>query len=193
MKFERIAKAQFIKDFLSAWDDGNLRKVLPEYDEFYRGVYGGTVEECIKKFASDIYDKLKLPKRATVGSAGYDFSFPTRIKAKQGLQFTLPTGIAWKAGDVNERLVLSIYPRSSFGIRYRFREPNLVSIIDSDYYGCAKNGGHIHMHLANEGDNGELLVQPFIAYAQGVITNYYITEDDDTTATRVGGVGSTGV
>lgn len=46
--------------------------------------------------ASDIWDKLKLPRRATKGSAGYDFYAPYDITLSPGQSAKVPTGIRAK-------------------------------------------------------------------------------------------------
>ena len=40
-----------------------------------------------------IYDSIRLPSRATSGSAGYDFYTPVDISLKPKENFLLPTGI----------------------------------------------------------------------------------------------------
>ena len=69
------------------------------------------------------------------------------------------------------------------------RLDNTVGIIDSDYY-YAENQGHIFIKITNCG-NSELTVEKGKAFAQGVFTEYGITEDDDCVGVRVGGFGST--
>ena len=51
-KFHKVSKEQFIIDFKDSF---------PKYDE---------------AAINDIYASIKLPKRATIGSAGYDFYTP---------------------------------------------------------------------------------------------------------------------
>ena len=46
-------------------------------------------EEVIKA----IYDQIKLPKRATSGSAGYDFFAPVDFTLNPGETIKIPTGI----------------------------------------------------------------------------------------------------
>lgn len=186
MKFEKISRDQFVKDFIDAYINGNLDKAI-------NGIpysAGETMEIRLKAFANIVWESIELPKRATIGSAGYDFTFPLELSIPHDLTIRIPTGIAWNTRGDN-KYVLCIYPRSSFGIKYSLREPNLISIIDSDYYGCKQNGGHIRIHLNNEGNIPQCIIKPYVAYAQGIIFPYVITEDDDTTAVRVGGIGST--
>ena len=79
----------------------------------------------------EIYQNIQLPKRATKGSAGYDFHLPFAINLKKGDTIIIPTGIRCK---MNQDLVLQIYPRSSLGFKYQLTLDNTVGIIDSDYY-----------------------------------------------------------
>ena len=41
----------------------------------------------------EVYESIKLPKRATKGSAGYDFYLPFDIVLKPGETVKIPTGI----------------------------------------------------------------------------------------------------
>ena len=44
----------------------------------------------------EIYNTIKLPKRATTGSAGYDFYTPLKFKLAPGETIKIPTGIRVK-------------------------------------------------------------------------------------------------
>ena len=57
----------------------------------------------------EIYEELPLPKRATKGSAGYDFFAPFDITLAPGQTIKIPTGIRAKMED---NWVLKLYPRS---------------------------------------------------------------------------------
>lgn len=142
--------------------------------------------EYLKSSSEDSYDKITLPKRATSGSAGYDFFAPKEylIKAKETV--LIPTGIRVK---IDEGWVLKIYPRSSLGFKFRLTLNNTVGIIDSDYY-YSENEGHIFIKLTNCGDN-DLFIEQGKAFAQGVFVEYGITYDDDVQSLRNGGIGST--
>ena len=54
-KFEKVSYEQFLKDMMDTF-------TLPD-----------NIKE---KYVKDMYDNIKLPKRATAGSAGYDFFSP---------------------------------------------------------------------------------------------------------------------
>lgn len=145
-----------------------------------------SLTEFAKSSKERLYNDIILPKRATSGSAGYDFFAPEDFTLKPNETIKIPTGIRVK---IDEGWVLNIYPRSSLGFKYRLRLDNTVGIIDSDYY-FADNEGHIFIKITNCGDK-ELFVEKNKAFAQGVFTPYGITVDDDATDTRTGGFGST--
>ena len=48
---------------------------------------------------SNIYEEIKLPVRATTGSAGYDFYTPFTFHLKPGETIKIPTGIRVKMED----------------------------------------------------------------------------------------------
>ena len=68
-KFEKVSKKQFVQDWLDTFTTA-------------------TQAEAIQ-----IYDQLQLPKRATIGSAGYDFFAPQSFILKPGESIKIPTGI----------------------------------------------------------------------------------------------------
>lgn len=134
------------------------------------------------------YNNIKLPKRATINSAGYDFYLPFDVTLKPGQTITIPTGIRCQ---MNEEFVLQIFPRSSLGFKYRLQLDNTVGIIDSDYY-YAKNEGHIMIKITNLSLNDKTLdLKTGDAFVQGLFIVYGKTNDDDTTEVRYGGFGST--
>ncbi len=135
---------------------------------------------------SEEYQNILLPKRATSGSAGYDFFAPKTFTVQDGQTVKIATGVRVK---IEEGWVLKIYPRSSLGFKYRLTLNNTVGIIDSDYY-FADNEGHIFIKMTNCGDT-PLTVEQGKAFAQGVFVEYGITVDDDCACLRTGGIGST--
>ena len=76
-----------------------------------------------------VYDSIKLPKRATAGSAGYDFYSPLSFELKPGETMKIPTGVR---AEMDEGWVLKLYPRSGLGFKYRLQLNNTVGVIDSD-------------------------------------------------------------
>ena len=145
-----------------------------------------SLAEFIKAEKQENYDNIILPKRATSGSAGYDFFALNDFTLNAGETIKIATGVR---AYIEEGWVLKIYPRSSLGFKYRLRLDNTVGIIDSDYY-FAENEGHIFIKLTNCGDK-PLTVEKGKAFAQGVFLEYGITVDDDATEQRTGGFGST--
>lgn len=132
------------------------------------------------------YENIILPRRATCGSAGYDFFSPVAFTLSPNETIKIPTGIRAK---IEEGWVLKIYPRSSLGFKYRLTLNNTVGIIDSDYY-FAENEGHIFIKMTNCGDK-PLSIEKGKAFAQGIFIEYGITVDDNATSLRIGGLGST--
>ncbi len=146
------------------------------------------VEGCGRTDAEDIYNGIKLPRRATTGSAGYDFFAPFDIVLEAGQTAKIPTGIRVR---IDEGWLLSLYPRSGLGFKYRLQLDNTVGIIDSDYYN-SDNEGHIFAKITNDSREGKTLtITAGTAFMQGIFTEYGITEDDDADGIRNGGFGST--
>lgn len=163
-KFEKVSFEQYFKDFQKI--DANRS------------------EEEVRK----IYDAILLPKRATQGSAGYDFFLPYAIDLNPNEEILIPTGIRVK---MESNYVLMLFPRSSLGFKYRLQLNNTVGIIDSDYYG-AKNEGHIFARLLNDSrTNRQLHLDQGEGVMQGILVPFGICVDDATTEERVGGIGST--
>ena len=134
------------------------------------------------------YDTVKLPKRATKGSAGYDFFSPIDFTLNPGETIKIATGIR---AYMEEGWVLKIYPRSGLGFKYRLGLNNTVGIIDQDYY-FSDNEGHIQIKMTNASNEGKSLsVKAGEAFAQGIFLEYGLTYDDDATEERNGGFGST--
>ena len=134
------------------------------------------------------YNSIKLPARATVGSAGYDFYSPMDFELKPGETIKIPTGIK---AQMNEGWVLMIFPRSGLGFKYRLQLNNTVGIVDSDYIG-SDNEGHIFIKITNDSNEGKtLFVKQGEGFAQGLFVPFGITMDDDASIKRNGGFGST--
>lgn len=158
-KFEKVSYEQFCK----SW----------EYD-------GINCEDC--------YNAIKLPKRATIGSAGYDFYSPFDFELKPGETIKIPTGIRVK---IDDGWVLKLYPRSGLGFKYRMQFNNTVGIIDSDYYN-SDNEGHIFCKITNDSNEGKTVsLKCGDGFCQGIFVEYGITYDDEVTEIRNGGFGST--
>lgn len=136
----------------------------------------------------EVYEGIILPKRATVGSAGYDFYAPYDFNLSPGQSIKIPTGIRCQ---MKSDYVLLIFPRSSLGFKYSLALNNTIGVIDSDYYE-AINEGHIFVKLTNNNkEDKTIMFKKGVAFVQGVFLNYGITVDDESTEIREGGFGST--
>ena len=161
-KFEKVSFDQFLKDFkihFNGFSDVEIR---------------------------EIYDNIVLPKRSTVGSAGYDFTIPSAITLKPGETRIIPTGIRCQ---IDEGWALYLYPRSSLGFKYRLQFDNTIPVIDADYYN-SDNEGHIMAKVTNDGHEGK--DAPLNdRFCQGIFLPFGITKDDEASGIRNGGMGST--
>ena len=126
-------------------------------------------------------DEKLLPVRKTVGSAGYDFVSPITITIPPHRFVHFDSGVRVK---MNDGFVLQLFIRSSLGKR-GITLTNSVGIIDSDYQHT------IQAFIFNTSDE-EYVIHEGDRYMQGIFTKYYITENDETTEERIGGLGSTG-
>ncbi len=164
-KFEKVSFEQFKKDWIDTFGE-----VYPI--------------DVIK----GIYNALQLPKRATKGSAGYDFAAPIVIEIKPNETVKIPTGIRCKMED---GWVLKEYPRSGHGFKTGIHMANTVGIIDADYY-YSDNEGHIFIKLVNDSILAKkVFISQGEAFCQGIFVPFGITIDDDVTDVRNGGLGST--
>lgn len=155
-----------------------------QFEESWTDTFGGAEEEEIRR----IYDGIRLPKRATSGSAGYDFYMPADMTIEPGQTVKIPTGIRVQ---MEEEWVLKCYPRSGLGFKYRLQLNNTVGIIDSDYFN-SDNEGHIFAKLTNDTNEGKTVnLKAGTGFMQGIFVEYGITVDDDVQAERNGGFGST--
>ena len=163
-KFEKVSISQFIKDFKDTFNNFSDEEII------------------------NIYNEIKLPKRATKGSAGYDFFSPISFALKPNESIKIPTGIRVK---IEEGWFLANFPRSGLGFKYRLQLNNTVGIIDSDYYN-ALNEGHIFSKITNATNEGKTIeVLEGQGFVQGIFIPFGITIDDEANEERIGGFGST--
>ncbi len=131
---------------------------------------------------------IKLPTRATKGSAGYDFYSPISVDIEPMCSQMIWTDVCSKFED-DEVLLINV--RSSMG-KQPVMIANTQGVIDPSYYGNPDNGGNIGIRLFNLGKT-IYTIHTGDRVAQGIFVKYLITDDDDTTNIRSGGFGSTGV
>lgn len=172
-KFEKVSYEQFKKDWVDAFPIK----------------YGDWEDDMIDNMIHNIYNSIQLPKRSTKGSAGYDFHSPDSFVIPSHGTIKIPTGIRCK---IDNGWVLQCYPRSSYGFKYGVHLANTVGIIDEDYYN-ANNEGHIFIKLVNDSTLAKPIeIRANDSFCQGIFVPYGVTEDDDVTDIRTGGIGSTG-
>jgi len=165
-QFEKVSFEQFLKDYNKTFN------------------YGQSDDEIER-----IWDNIKLPTRATVKSAGYDFATPIDFSLRTGETIKIPTGIRCRMDD---GWVLKLYPRSGLGFKYRLQLNNTVGIIDGDYFD-SDNEGHIFVKITNDSNENRIVIlNSGTSFIQGIFVPYGITIDDNAEGVRNGGFGSTG-
>ena len=180
LRFEKVAFEEFKSAMLKNFGDDFPRDVLQK-----------------------IYDNIKLPKRSTKGSAGYDFYAPFNIhmpgeQLKTSIikpedvklirdYITIPTGIRFVTD--RDDLVLFCAPRSGLGFKYGVKLKNTLGVIDSDYQ-YAENQGHI---LCKLGSETGVDIEMGQAFMQGIFVPFIKVDEEDESGMqdRVGGFGST--
>ena len=164
-RFEKVSLSQFAEDFINCIGGNDLA-------------------------AARLYENVKLPVRATKGSAGYDIISPVDILLESGQGVKIPTGLRIK---MQPGWMLLIFPKSGLGFKYRLQLDNTVGVIDADYYDSI-NEGHIIVAVTNDSRQGKTVEIPAgKAFVQAILVPHGITEDDAAEGRRTGGFGSTGV
>jgi len=169
MKFEKVSFAEYRKEF--------------------EGYYDREIDDIQKE-----WEDIKLPKRATKGSAGHDFfsPFPFRLSTEPDSFYpktiTIPTGIKAR---LDEDKVLMCYPRSGQGFKFKLQLFNTVGVIDSDYIN-SNNEGHIKAKLTLDTDEEvTLTIDKGMGFMQGIITQFFVIDEEEVIGERNGGFGST--
>lgn len=113
--------------------------------------------------------------------AAYNKEFYTKVDlVPTGIKCYLPHGY-----------YLQLSVRSSLPLKHWLIMANSIGVIDADYYNNPDNEGHIYFQLINLGQY-PIIIKRGDCFGQGIILPYNATNEDNTTATRVGGFGSTG-
>ena len=112
-RFEKVSVRRFVADWCATFPQQSIEQAVAAYE------------------------RIRLPERATSGSAGYDFFAPVGFELGAGEGIKIPTGIR---ALIEDGWVLSIYPRSGLGFKYRLQLDNTVGIIDSDYASSDNEG-----------------------------------------------------
>lgn len=166
-------------------------KLDVEIDQIIEKVRG--FEPVLSPFAKNVHVtsdgtyEYQLPVRKTAKSSGYDFFCPNNICLAPKTITIVPTNIkAYMLDD--EELQLSIRSGlSTKGIVCM----NPPGKIDADYYSNESNDGNIGFILYNL-NNKSFLLNKGDRIGQGTFHKYLVTDDDNASGTRTGGIGSTG-
>ena len=161
--FEKVSLKQFMNDWIDTFEN------QPDH------------------IITEIYNNIKLPRRKTKLSAGYDIASTLNFTLKPEESIKIPTGLRCYMKDNN---VLLLHVRSSVGFKYHTVLSNITGVIDADYVN-ANNEGHIFIKLVNHGDK-DFIVNAGDDVVQGIFMKYDITDDDVAIEERIGGFGSTG-
>lgn len=136
------------------------------------------------------YSEIKLPKRATKYSAGYDIYSVRDFTLNPGESIKIPTGIKVK---LDPDKFLMVVPRSGLGFKYGVRLANTVGIIDADY-SSSDNEGHMWIKIDYpilDDNKKPMVIKQGDAICQGIILQYFKVDDDESDGVRNGGFGST--
>lgn len=164
MHFEKVSFDRFVTDIHELYGENTL----------------------LEKDIRIMYDTIQIPKRSTVGSAGYDFVIPYSLYVFKNSSIVIPTGI--RAVNMPENVVLLIAPRSGLGFKYRVSLANTIGVIDSDYAGSS-NEGHILIKICYDDFNSTSKINDSYLITNNdkdptlqVITSKSIINSDDNTS-----------
>lgn len=142
-----------------------------------------------KLYVKKLREGAMLPKRETIGSAGYDLCClcEESITVSPNERKLIPTGIAV---EIPVGTVGLVYSRSGLSLKHGIHMANDVGVIDSDYRGELKVPVHNRSDVTYTVNNGDRI-------AQLVITPILTPEIEETdelseTVRGEGGFGSTG-
>ena len=126
---------------------------------------------------------IKLPKRKTAFSAGYDLEAAEDVFVTGEKISIVPTGL--KAFMLPDEVLL-IYIRSSLAVKNNLTLANSVGVIDADYQ------DHILLPVISLGENFQ--IKKGMRIAQGIFQKYFVVDGDEIGIgdKRLGRFGSTG-
>ena len=143
----------------------------------------------VKKEFKKHGEAVKLPTRGSKYSAGYDFYSPERIVVEPfGKSNVISTDVK---AYMQEGEVLILHVRSSIGIKRGLTLSNCTGVIDKDFYSNPDNDGNICFVLQNNTDKKQV-IEKGERVMQGIFMPFLIADDDEATAERLGGIGSSG-
>ena len=130
---------------------------------------------------------IRLPERATKNSAGYDFFAIEDIVLPARQLTRVMTGVKC---ELRPYMFLMLANRSSNPSKKGLFLANGVGIVDADYYNNPDNEGEIGFEFYNFSDEDKE-IKKGEKIGQGIIVNFNRIQEDNVTATRDGGFGST--
>lgn len=141
--------------------------------------------EIAENYNNKVVEKdIKLPRRSTIASAGYDLVTPVEVTIPAHGRTLAPTGVTCKMASYE---YLQIVPRSGLALKRGITVLNTPGTIDADYY-----PNEIGVILYNTSDE-EVVLGKGERIAQAILQTYGRTEDDEPVEKeRAGGFGSTG-
>lgn len=82
---------------IARFEKVSFRQFSDGWDDTFQAIEKGENKDQSKETLKEIYDRIKLPRRATAGSAGYDFFAPVDIilNPEKRLKFRQASGFGW--------------------------------------------------------------------------------------------------
>ena len=134
-------------------------------------------------------NSINLPKRATEGSAGYDFESAEDIIVPVGGTALVKTGVKVY---MNSNEYLQVQIRSSLAKDGGLMLMNSVGIVDADYADNPKNEGEIMFLFYNAG-RYDYKIEKGQRIGQGIFLQFLTVDNEKkVNEKRVGGYGSSG-
>lgn len=161
------------------------------FEEYQRAWFGENETpspEDIQRLRKE-WEQIRIPARATGGSAGYDFFLPRTMDFYPLKNQFFPTGIRCVMDEYEGDIFLALVPKSGLGCKYGMRLLNTMGVVDKDY-AHSGNEGHIMCGMSVE---RELHLTAGDKFMQGILLPFATFSDEvKPTAIRDGGFGSTG-
>lgn len=133
--------------------------------------------------------EVKLPRRATSKSAGYDMYSPVRAVVNPHESIFVASDIRAYMQDDEE---LRVIARSGLGLKGIILR-NGTGLVDADYFDNLETGGNIGISIWNTTDN-PFIIEEGDRICQASFHKYLIVDNDEPLKSdRTGGFGSTGI
>lgn len=183
IKFEVVTKYK---------DKGiNLPKRSTEFSAGYdiEAAEDTVVPSLYKLYKKDFNYDYEVIENTHKYPSMYDINKIKNVVKKLNIRTMVPTGIKVQ---MEPNMFLQIHPRSGTGANCLLQLANQTAIIDADYYNNPNNEGEVFIALINLSPM-DITIRKGDKIAQGIFTQYFVTDDDQAKGARTGGFGSTGV